>query len=63
MQDLVGKYEGSNYSEYIGVDGRIILKGIFLNRVGGCGLNLFGSVQERVTLCCEHVSTILNKMR
>jgi hypothetical protein len=50
---LVGKPEGRRPQDF-GVDGKIILKWILGNRVGGCGLDASGSGQGSVASPCEY---------
>jgi hypothetical protein len=40
---LVGNLNRKDNSEDLGIDGRIILKWILINMVGGCGLDSCGS--------------------
>jgi hypothetical protein len=46
--------KGSDNSVDPGIDGRIILKLIFGNRMGECGLGLSGLRYRLVACSCEH---------
>jgi hypothetical protein len=48
----VGKREGKNHSEDLGIDGRLILQWILGSKVGGCGLDSSRSEQGPVAVCC-----------
>jgi hypothetical protein len=51
---FVGKPDGKNHSEDLGVDGRVLSELILGKRGGWCGLHSSGSEQEAVFGSCEH---------
>jgi hypothetical protein len=51
---LVGKPEGKNHLEDLGIGGRIVLKQISEKYSVRCGLDASGSGQGLVVGCCKH---------
>jgi len=45
--------KGRDHAKYLAIDGKILLKWIFGNRVGKCGLDASSSGQGPVACCCE----------
>jgi hypothetical protein len=60
---LVRNPEGRNHFEVLGTDGTIILKWVFKNKMGVCGLDSSGLGQEPMAASCEYSNESLDSIK